>query len=88
MAACIPTVLETLTLFGKRGEFGCNRIIDRFIEQDLKFESFGNLGLNYTLVAIAIIQLPQPAKLGHRLSLAKKISSPSETSPCQGESFL
>ena len=33
-----------------RGEFGCNRIIDRFIEQDLKFESFGNLGLNYTIV--------------------------------------
>ena len=43
--------METLTLFVLRGEFGCNRIIDRFIEQDLKFESFGNLGLKYTLVA-------------------------------------
>ena len=42
--------METLTLFVLRGEFGCNRIIDRFIEQDLKFESFGNLGLNYTLL--------------------------------------
>ena len=42
--------METLTLFVLRGEFGCNRIIDRFIEQDLKFESFGNLGLKYTLV--------------------------------------
>ena len=38
-------------------------------------------------LGISIIQLPQPAKLGHRLSLAKKISSPSETSPCQGEKF-
>ena len=42
--------METLTLFVLRGELGCNRIIDRFIEQDLKFELFGNLGLNYTLV--------------------------------------
>ena len=42
--------METITLFDIRGEFGCNRILDRFIEQDLKFESFGNLGLKYTLV--------------------------------------
>ena len=42
--------METLTLFVLRGEFGCNRIINRFIEQDLKFESFGNLGLKYTLI--------------------------------------
>ena len=33
-----------------RGEFGCNRILARFLEQDLKFDSFGNLGLIYTLV--------------------------------------
>ena len=33
-----------------RGKFGCNRILDCFIEQDLKFESFRNLGLKYTLV--------------------------------------
>ena len=33
-----------------REEFGCNRIIDRFIDQDSKFESFGNLGLKYTLI--------------------------------------
>ena len=33
-----------------RGEFGCDRILARFLEQDLKFESFGNLGLIYTLV--------------------------------------
>ena len=32
-----------------RREFGCNQLLDRFIEQDLKFELFGNLGLNYTL---------------------------------------
>ena len=44
--------LETSTLFDMRGEFGCNRILDRFIEQDLKFESFGNLGLKYTLLLI------------------------------------
>ena len=37
--------METLTLLDLRVEFGCNRIIDRFMEQDLKFESFGNLGL-------------------------------------------
>ena len=42
--------METITLFDIRGEFGCNRILDRFIEQDLKFESFGNLGLKYTLI--------------------------------------
>ena len=42
--------METLTLFVLRGEFGCKRIIDCFIEQDLKFESFGNLGLKYSLV--------------------------------------
>ena len=35
-----------------RGEFECNRILDRLIEQDLKFESFGNLGLNYTLLLL------------------------------------
>ena len=33
-----------------RGEFGCDRILARFLEQDLKFDSFGNLGLIYTLV--------------------------------------
>ena len=32
-----------------RGEFGCDRILARFLEQDLKFDSFGNLGLIYTL---------------------------------------
>ena len=32
-----------------RGEFGCDRILARFLEQDLKFELLGNLGLNYTL---------------------------------------
>ena len=35
-----------------RREFGRNRLLDRFIEQDLKFESFGNLDLNYTLYNI------------------------------------
>ena len=43
--------METLTLLDMRGEFGCDRILARFLEQDLKFESFGNLGLIYTLVA-------------------------------------
>ena len=33
-----------------RGKFDCNLILDPFIEQDLKFKSFGNLGLNYSLV--------------------------------------
>ena len=33
------------------GYFGCIRILARFKEQDLKFGSFGNLGLNYTLLA-------------------------------------
>ena len=33
-----------------RREFERNRLLYRFIEQDLKFESFGNLGLNYTLL--------------------------------------
>ena len=42
--------LETLTLSDTRGEFECNRVLDLFIEQDLKFESFGNLGLNYSLL--------------------------------------
>ena len=42
--------METLTLFVLREEFGCNPITDHFIEQDLKFKSLGNLGLNYTLV--------------------------------------
>ena len=32
------------------GVFECNRILDRFKEQDLKFGSFGNLGLKYTLL--------------------------------------
>ena len=41
--------METLTLLDMRREFGCNRILARFLEQDLKFESFGNLGLIYTL---------------------------------------
>ena len=35
-----------------RREFEHNRLLDRFIEQDLKFKSFGNLGLNYTLIQI------------------------------------
>ena len=35
-----------------RMEFEHNRLLDRFIEQDLKFESFGILGLNYTLIQI------------------------------------
>ena len=35
-----------------RGEFGCDRILARFLEQDLKFELFGNLGLIDTLVRI------------------------------------
>ena len=56
--------METLTLFVLRGEFGCNGIIDRFIEQDLKFESFGNLGLIYTLhvqsVSSLSLTLPLP----------------------------
>ena len=42
--------METLTLLDMRGEFGCDRILARFLEQDLKFDSFGNLGLIYTLV--------------------------------------
>ena len=42
--------METLTLLDMRGEFGCDRILARFLEQDLKFESFGNLGLIYTLL--------------------------------------
>ena len=41
--------METLTLLDMRREFGCDRILARFLEQDLKFESFGNLGLIYTL---------------------------------------
>ena len=44
--------METLTLLDMRGEFGCDRILARFLEQDLKFESFGNLGLIYTLVVV------------------------------------
>ena len=43
--------METLTLLDFR-EVGCNRIIDRFKEQDLKFVSFGNFSLNYTLIRI------------------------------------
>ena len=42
--------METLTLLDMRGEFGCDRILARFLEQDLKFESFGNLCLIYTLL--------------------------------------
>ena len=42
--------METLTLLDMRREFGCDRILARFLEQDLKFESFGNLGLIYTLL--------------------------------------
>ena len=41
--------METLTLLDMRREFGCDRILARFLEQDLKFDSFGNLGLIYTL---------------------------------------
>ena len=40
-----------------RVEFECNRILNRFIEQDLKFELFGNLGLNYTLVVVVVVWL-------------------------------
>ena len=43
--------METLTLLDMRREFGCDRILARFLEQDLKFESFGNLGLIYTLIS-------------------------------------
>ena len=42
--------MKTLTLLDMRGEFGCDRILARFLEEDLKFDSFGNLGLIYTLV--------------------------------------
>ena len=41
--------METLTLLDMRREFGCDRILARFLEQDLKFESFGNFGFNYIL---------------------------------------
>ena len=44
--------METLTLLDMRREFGCDRILARFLEQDLKFESFGNLGLNYSLPCV------------------------------------
>ena len=44
--------METLTLLDMRREFGCDRILARFLEQDLKFESFGNLGLIYTLKSV------------------------------------
>ena len=44
--------METLTLSDIRGEFECNRVLDRFNEEDLKFESFGNLGLNYSLMVL------------------------------------
>ena len=37
--------METLTLFVLMGEFGCNRIIDHFIEQDSKFEYIVSIGL-------------------------------------------
>ena len=57
--------MET-TLFVLRGEFGCNRIIDRFIEQDLKFESFGNLGLNFTL-SLTIYQPSNLSKILHKV---------------------
>ena len=43
---------ETLTLLDMRREFGCDRILARFLEQDLKFESLGNLDLNYSLLVI------------------------------------
>ena len=46
--------METLTLLDMRREFGCDRILARFLEQDLKFDSFGNLGLIYTLVGVVI----------------------------------
>ena len=59
--------METLTLLDLRGKFGCNRITDPFIEQDLKFESFGNLGLNYTLLTIVLGAI---FLTGNRLSLA------------------
>ena len=32
-------------------------VFDRYIEQDLKFESFGNLGLNYSLVKSPLVCL-------------------------------
>ena len=43
--------MEKLTLLDLRGEFRCNQIINCFIEQDLKFGSFGNSGFNYTLAS-------------------------------------
>ena len=49
--------METLTLLDMRREFGCDRILARFLEQDLKFESFGNLGLIYTLAQAQLISL-------------------------------
>ena len=47
--------METLTLLDMRREFGCDRILARFLEQDLKFESFGNLGLIYTLLRTHVL---------------------------------
>ena len=49
--------MKTLTLLDMRGEFGCDRILARFLEEDLKFDSFGNLGLIYTLLTIHKITL-------------------------------
>ena len=46
-----------------RGEFGCDRILARFLEQDLKFDSFGNLGLIYTLLNIRHGPLPRVSTL-------------------------
>ena len=58
--------METLTLLDMRREFGCDRILARFLEQDLKFESFGNLGLIYTLIDTSFFAGLRPAqKLPH-----------------------
>ena len=49
--------MKTLTLLDMRGEFGCDRILARFLEQDLKFDSFGNLGLKFTLMIMCFLVL-------------------------------
>ena len=48
--------METLTRLDMRREFGCDRILARFLEQDWKFESFGNLGLKYTLEVRRLVE--------------------------------
>ena len=77
--------METLTLSDMRREFGCDRILARFLEEDLKFDSFGNLGLIYTLVLTAYLRLFLGAKinasmlktLSVRIEVRRKTKSPS-----------